>query len=329
VVDETHIRRQRIGRTPWGQIVVGQAMRVDYRLPRPTRIALEGVENVPRDRRVLFALNHTDRYNYWPFQYAMWRRGGLPYTAVWIKAKYYRNALLGAFFDLMDGIPLPSRGYLLLLRGQAALGRRLDDREYRALRDLSVGRIGEAAAREAGGEGVARVLGAALAGFDPAGGPWADRLERDLEGAMGAVEDLTLRAMAAGRNVIVFPQGTRSLRLLPARTGIVQFAIRHGVPIVPVGSNGCERVYPGASPFSKGGDVTYRIGRPLEVDDAFADCRPDGPFVPFTRSADRYREPFDRAAARVTEAIDALLDAPYRLDPAAAATRGTDLGRLV
>jgi hypothetical protein len=35
-------------------------------------------------------MNHTDRYNYWPFQYQLWK-WQYPYTTVWAKGKYYRT----------------------------------------------------------------------------------------------------------------------------------------------------------------------------------------------------------------------------------------------
>lgn len=328
MVDEKHLSELQFGPTPWGQIVVGQGMRLDYLVPRPTRIDLEGVENIPPGQPVMFALNHTDRYNYWPFQFAMWRRGGLPYTAVWVKAKYYEPAVLGWFFDLCGGIPLPSRGYLILQDARFVLGRYPDAREFGLLHDLAGGTLDADAFRREAGPALARVLDATRRDFDPAREAWVEHLDRWNDRMMGLVEAATLRAFGAGRNVIVFPQGTRSVRLLPCRTGMLQFALRHRVPIVPVGSNGCEKVYPGGSPLAKGGHVVYRIGRPLTLADAFADCRIDEPYRPFTRAADRHREVFQRAAARLTSAIDSLLDPPYRLDPTAAAS-ATDIRRLV
>ena len=62
----------------------------------------------------MFALNHTDRYNYWPFQFELWRRDHERMTMAWVKAKYYENKLLAGFFDLCNNLPLPSRGYIIL-----------------------------------------------------------------------------------------------------------------------------------------------------------------------------------------------------------------------
>jgi 1-acyl-sn-glycerol-3-phosphate acyltransferase len=315
MVDERHLRSVRLSARPRGQIVVGTLLlRLNYGLPPRTRIRIEGLENLPRDRRVLFALNHTDRYNYWPFQYQMWRTGGLPYTASWVKAKYYRNRLLRFFFDACNNIPLPSRGYLVLEDARQVLGRALDDGEYRALRDLADGRATQASIERGGSPALRRVLTQRRRDFDPDGETYADFIARWNDRLMGLVEARTAEALFRHDcNVIVFPQGTRSIRLLPGHTGLAQFALRHDVPVVPVGSNGSERVYPSASPWARGGAILYRVGRPLTTADELADCRIAEPYAPFTQSADRHRATFERATARITARIDELLDAPYRM----------------
>ena len=40
------------------------------------------------DEPVIFAMNHTDRYNYVPFQYGLWQEKDR-FTATWVKGKYY------------------------------------------------------------------------------------------------------------------------------------------------------------------------------------------------------------------------------------------------
>ncbi|GAG39238.1 unnamed protein product, partial [marine sediment metagenome] len=70
MIDEEHLIRLKLWERPLGQKVVGGIFLMpNYSMPPATRIVLEGAENIPRDRTVMFALNHTDRYNYWPFQY--------------------------------------------------------------------------------------------------------------------------------------------------------------------------------------------------------------------------------------------------------------------
>jgi len=320
VIDERHLRDVRLSAHPRGQIIVGTLLlRLNYNLPPRTRIRIEGLENLPPARRVIFALNHTDRYNYWPFQYQMWRTGGLPYTVTWVKAKYYRHPLMRFFFDACNNIPLPSRGYLVLEDARQLLGRVLHDDEYRTLRDLADGRRAQSSVDLDAGAALRRVLTEKRRDFDPGGETYADFIGRWNDRLMELVEHRTVEALFEhGCNVIVFPQGTRSIRLLPGHTGLAQFALRHDVPVVPVGSNGSERVYPSSSPWASGGTILYRVGKPMTTADQLADCRIAEPYAPFTRSADRHQAAFERATQRITAAIDELLDEPYRM---AAATQ--------
>ncbi|MEO1175515.1 MAG: 1-acyl-sn-glycerol-3-phosphate acyltransferase, partial [Myxococcota bacterium] len=104
-------------------------------MPRKTEIEVEGLDNLP-DRSVVLAMNHTDRYNYWPFQYQMYRFGVPRFTATWVKGKYYENAMMSWFMMSMNTIPVPSRGYIIAARFQEAIGRAPSNDEYRLLRDL-------------------------------------------------------------------------------------------------------------------------------------------------------------------------------------------------
>ncbi len=130
---------------------------------------------------------------------------------------------------------------------------------------------------------------------------------------MGLVERRTLEALFTNHNnLIVFPQGTRSIRLLAGKPGLAQFALRHEIPVVPVGSMGSEQAYPSANPWARGATCRYRIGRPLTVDDALADCRIDARYAPFTGEADAHSKYFELATERITAAIDELLEDPYK-----------------
>lgn len=330
MIDEEHLTRLPLSREPLGQKVVGTVfLGPNYNLPPRTRIVLEGVENIPRDHTVMFAMNHTDRYNYWPFQYKMWRRGGLPYTTTWVKGKYYENAALAWFFDHCNNIPLPSRGYLILQDARALLDRKLSDDEYRVLRDLVDGRVEQDAVREAASADVMRLLEEPRRDYEPGRESYAEFVRRWNDRLMGLVVKRTCEALfELHNNVIVFPQGTRSLRLLPGKPGLAQFALRYEVPVVPVGSMGSEEAYPSGNPWAGGGTCRYVIGKPLGVDDAFADCRIEKPYAPFTAEADAHRACFERATERITAAIDDLLDEPYKLDPEGEA-EGARADRLI
>jgi len=159
MLDLARLERIRLHERPLAQILIGQlGLRPDYRFPRRTQIELVGVENIPRDVGVFFAMNHTDRYNYWPFQYQMYRRGGLRFTATWVKGKYYENRVIGAFMDATNNIPLPSRGYVITTEFRKEFGQVPTKDEYRVLRDLVDGRVDVDEAAERGGDRIARLL---------------------------------------------------------------------------------------------------------------------------------------------------------------------------
>ena len=328
MLDLARLERIRLHERPLAQRLIGQLLlRQDYRFPRPTRIELVGVENIPRDVGVFFAMNHTDRYNYWPFQYQMYRHGGLRFTATWVKGKYYENALMGAFMDATNNIPLPSRGYVITTEFRKAVGHVPSSDEYRVLRDLVDGRIDpdEAAAR--GGDRVCKML--------DHGGPraaFAVRLDALFARMMAEVTRLTRDALERHQlNVLIFPQGTRSKRLPQGHTGLVQMAQHLGRTIVPVGCNGSDHVYPGSSPFAKGGHIVYRIGAPLTLDGpALAPHRVIEPFVPFSDAASQAHGPAFRAATDIVmDHINELLDPEYQYSDEKASDGVEEISRFV
>jgi 1-acyl-sn-glycerol-3-phosphate acyltransferase len=87
------------------------------------------------------------------------------------------------------------------------------------------------------------------------------------------------RRIAAGTNVVVFPEGTRSRdgRVGRFRRGSFSLAIEAGVPVVPVSIAGVKAVVPRGLPSVRPGTVRVVLhaplpsaGRPLAEVDAFA-----------------------------------------------------------
>ena len=285
---------------------MAQLLRLDYAFPRRTQIVLEGAGHLERGRSYVLAMNHTDRYNYWPFQYQLYREK-LGYTATWVKGKYYENRFIGAFMDAMNNIPLPSRGYVITTEFRRVAGRTPTDEEYRALRDLADGTRRDAPA----------ALEGAVGDVDAFLREFASLFERMIEQVMR----LNRMALDFGQHLLVFPQGTRSIRLSRGHIGVAQVAQHLGVDVVPVGCNGSDRVYPGNSPFASGGRVVYRIGRPLRLDGPeLSSFRVTEPFHPFTLEAEVHRERFQAMTDTVMDHINELLDEPYQYSP----DRGSD-----
>ena len=312
MLDLDRLDRIRLSARPIGQLIVGNVgLGLDYRFPRKTEIVLDGArEHIPKKGGVFLAMNHTDRYNYWPFQYAMYR-AGLPFTATWVKGKYYENRFIGAFMDSMNNIPLPSRGYVIATEFRKRAGRPPSDAEYRVLRDLVDGKKSPSEALDASSGELAAFIA-------PEGGPeqFLARFDALFNRMLRRVVDLNRQAIEElGLNVLVFPEGTRSLRLGKGLNGIAQISQYLGAPIVPVGCNGSDRLYPGNSPFSKGGRVVYRVGPPLCVDGPeLSPFRvPPDDALPFSnQAAARHGKRYDAITRVVMDRIDALLDPEYR-----------------
>lgn len=305
VIDAEHLKRLKLHRRPRGQILFANlVLNADYRFPRRTSITIEGVENLPREGGAILAMNHTDRFNYWPFQYQMYRQG-LPFTATWVKGKYYENAFMTWFLNQTNNIPLPSRGYLLTTTFRDHAGRVPTTEEYRYLRGLTNGvETGESPASEE----VSSLVGESPATF-------AATFEEQFETLMRRVMKLNSRAVHDfGLNLLVFPEGTRSLRLKRGHTGLVEVSQYLNLPIIPVGCNGSDQLYPGNSPLSKGGDVVYRVGPALAVDGPeFSNYRISDGSVPFSRHIKQaHGERLQSMTEIVMSRISSLLDPEYQ-----------------
>jgi 1-acyl-sn-glycerol-3-phosphate acyltransferase len=79
--------------------------------------------------------------------------------------------------------------------------------------------------------------------------------------------DIALDVLRRGDAFGVYPEGTRSRdgRLYRGRTGVAQLALVSGVPIVPVGLLGTERLQPVGTRIPRLAKVTVRFGEPLHV----------------------------------------------------------------
>lgn len=306
MLDLDRLKRVKLRRVPYGQLLVAKCgLAVDYRLPRATEIVLEGTDKLP-ETPVVFAMNHTDRFNYWPFQYQLYRQGH-GYTATWVKGKYYEQAFVGWFMDRCNNIPVPSRGYVITTQFRAEAKRVPMREEYRLLRDLVDGNrtLDDPLPADAT-DAVRDFIGRA---------DFLVRFERLFNDMMDEVVRLNRYAFGElGLHLLVFPQGTRSRRLTRGHIGMVQMAQALGATIVPVGCNGTDKLYPGNSPFSKGGRCTYRIGEPLRVDGPeFAPFRVPQSAVPFTRAAaEDHGEAYRIMTDTVMDRINELLDPEYR-----------------
>ncbi|HOG15827.1 MAG TPA: lysophospholipid acyltransferase family protein [Syntrophales bacterium] len=334
MVDLEYLKRIKLAKNPIGQrIVANLLLTPNYRWFQKVEICLEGAERIPRGENVIFAMNHTDRFNYWPFQYRLWKMKEFPFTTVWVKGKYYRNALLGRGLDLCNGIPVPSMGYLLEEFYRKRFKRRLEKPLYRTIRDVIDGRYEKmsaypAAAAEAlsamgeyiretiggGREQVSAYPAAAAEALSAVADRCAEALRGYYEKIMERVAEISCTALCEkGLNLIIFPEGTRSVQLGQGRTGLAQLALYTGKKVVPVACNNSEQVYPDSLPFARSGRIVYRVGEPLSLDGKLRPFRIEESFKLLSRESQmKHREQFEAVTRIVMESINEMLDDRYR-----------------
>ena len=306
---------------PWGQIAVAASFLAPvYQLP-PTRteIVFEGAENLPDDDEpVIFAMNHTDRFNYWPFQYRLWR-SHTKYTTTWVKGKYYNNKLLRSFMIKTNNLAVPSRGYLITADAATVLNHAPGNHTYRILRDAIDARetdtrkVREEAAERGVLSEVVPILDTPrnMLGldFEPHRQNYLETMVELFSQMMERFVALNEQALRLGLNILVFPEGTRSIQLQEGKPGLAQMALRMKSTVIPVGCNGSDRVYPGDSPVPRGGRIVYRIGEAMTPEGELADFQIDEHFTPFTDQAqEQYSDRFYPMTELIMDKINALLD---------------------
>lgn len=305
MIDVAYLHRITLASNPIGQRILAHLLLLpNYQIFQKVDIRIENCERIPRDENVIFAMNHTDRFNYWPFQYRLFRMKEFPFTTVWVKAKYYRNAFLAKGLDLCNLIPVPSMGYLIEEHYRSRFNRKMDRGLYRSIRDMIDGRITGAGPQQSAANETLQAMGEHFVEF----------IRAQYEEVMAKVAELSRAALCERKlNLIIFPEGTRSVKLAEGRTGLAQLALHTEKRIVPVACNNSEQVYPGSLPFARSGRITYRVGEPLSVHDRLHEFRIREPFCLFSREAQqRHRRQFEGATRVVMESIEAMLDEKYR-----------------
>lgn len=304
---------------PRAQQVIAEAfLRFDY---RNVDLQLEGAENIP-EGPVIYAMNHTDNFNYWPFQYklhCLFRR----YTATWVKGKNYEGFVSSRFMQATNNIPLVSRGYVITRDFVDTVGRMPADDEYRCLRDAVDNQEPISGVVPHAIENIERnMLGRR---FDAKSESYQGAVDAVVTDMMSRFVEMNRRCLDMGLDVLVFPQGTRSRRLSRGHIGIAQVALHLGATIVPVGCSGSDEIYTSRSILSKPGKVVYRVGKPIPPEH-WSDVAPAS-FVPFDRADEaEHREAFEHVVGELMQRINGLVDEPYRFsaDGESEGTSGSD-----
>lgn len=317
MLDLPRLQRIRLMPRPIGQIAFGwSVLAPNYSLLPGIDIEIENIGRIPREP-VIFAMNHTDRFNYFPLMYKLWRTKGR-YMTVWVKGKYYETTNVGIFMELTSNIPTVSRGYIITKDFTLTIGRRPTEAEYDTLRawvdaeadpDSDPSSVDISQVSEKLLHTKRDILGVQ---FDPNQESYAHGINNVFAAMMREFVKLNERSFDLGLDLLVFPQGTRSIRLLRGRIGMMEIALRYKKTIVPVGCNGCDLIYTGSVPIAKKGKVVYRVGEPIHYDE-LSEFHIDEPFEPFSAEAEhKHRDKFQGGADLVMDRINDLLDPEYQ-----------------
>ena len=125
-------------------------------------------------------------------------------------------------------------------------------------------------------------------------------VDRDDTKAALASLDTALEVLGRGEAFGIYPEGTRSRdgRLYRGRTGVAHLALTAGVPVVPVGLTGTEKLQPVGSNLPRIVPIEVTFGQAIEVAGRF-----DG-------------VPLGRARREVTDEIMAAIGALTGQEPA-------------
>jgi 1-acyl-sn-glycerol-3-phosphate acyltransferase len=115
-----------------------------------------------------------------------------------------------------------------------------------------------------------------------------------------AAQRFSLGALAAGRPIAMFPEGTRSRdgRLKAGKHGAALLAMRSGAPLLPVGIAGTHRMFPGRARIPHAARVVVRIGEPFTL--------------PHTPDGRLDRRALEAGTQRIMSAISELLPPDQR-----------------
>ncbi|MGH2446685.1 MAG: lysophospholipid acyltransferase family protein, partial [Candidatus Limnocylindria bacterium] len=82
-----------------------------------------------------------------------------------------------------------------------------------------------------------------------------------------AAQRFSLEALADGRPIAVFPEGTRSRdgHLRSGKSGAAFLAMRSGAPLLPLAIAGTHRIFPGRSRWPHPTRIVIRIGEPFRL----------------------------------------------------------------
>lgn len=113
-----------------------------------------------------------------------------------------------------------------------------------------------------------------------------------------------LQVLAAGRCLVIFPEGMRSPdgRLLQPELGVALIALKSRAPVLPVALDGSNRVLPRKPPILRPARFSIRVGAPIAFDELYDKRHWE-------------REDLEYVARTIMEGIAAQLGQTFRWEP--------------
>ena len=317
MLDLARLNRIKLSAKPVAQKLVARlVLAPNYGFLPGVHVSVEGFDRLPSNN-VIFAMNHTDRFNYWPFQYKLYRDRDR-FTSTWVKGKYYENEWVGAFMENTNNLPTVSHGYIITKDFIEIMKRPPTQAEYDSLRksiDSEAAPNTDAIPIDTGliASKLLKTRRSILGfPFDPSSSTYSQAINETFSTMMARFVELNEETIRLGLDLLVFPQGTRSISLTRSHIGMAQIALKYQRTIVPVGCNGSDEVYPGSSPFGRRGKIVYRIGKPIHHSE-LKEFHIKEDYVPFSAEAEHdHKDAFQGVTDLVMERINALVDPRYQ-----------------
>jgi len=318
-MDLHRLLRLKLSARPMGQILFARGLvGLGFKKPwGPTHLEIEGLERLLTPHGNYIVMNHTDRYTCWPLQHHLLVHHDR-YTSAWVKAKYYKNPMVAWLLDRFNNIPVPSRGHLLTQNFSEVAKKEPSRAAYEILKRVtestSLQDFDLAAAIHAlPDEQEQAALKQILRISDPNGpARYAEAARQEFDGLMKEVVRLNQEALRLGLDIIVFPEGTRRKRVSKGFTGAAQMILATGASVIPVGASGVDRLFPGASPISRGGSAKVRVGYALRPGIELKPFEEGPAFTPFTLDAKKQEPRFQALTDHLMDQVNELVDPEYQ-----------------
>jgi 1-acyl-sn-glycerol-3-phosphate acyltransferase len=263
----------------------------------------EGMENLPLGEPFVIAMNHMSPFDAAPLQCKLYEEFN-QFTTQWVKGDYMAHgSIINWAFGGFGFIPILSKDYFINQIYRVGFDK--DPRKFEGFKTVK------------------KVLAGTMTVDDAMKAHVDTETKKELEpfldniGVIGDLHErvnmksgkLTYKAVEKGLIPIVFPSGTRSVRLGVGKPGLAQFALHSGYKVIPVAVSG--NIYRlGYVPLPiPGMKVKCVIGEPVDI----SKFSIEEDFELFSRESQRkYAHEFKGTTEAFMTAINVRLEKPFQ-----------------